>query len=140
MSEFSKFPVQLANEMPIKSRKVPVTTVAGGAGATAIAAIPVPIGAIVFAKATLKANDATAGHYAIYEVVAAAKNIAGTTALIGASSNPVALEDDATWAAAFAANNTDDTIDLQVTPDGSNDTDFEGVIEYITVRAVVAAS
>jgi len=108
-----------------KVHQIPSATLSGGASATAIAAVAVPAGMQVLIEVQVFAKDATAGENAVYQVIAAGKNTAGTTALIG-SPSIVALEEDATWVLTVAANDTDDTLDVMATPDGTNDTDFVG--------------
>jgi len=101
-------------------------TVTANAGATSIMSLfKVPLGVTMLVEATIFAKGATGSERAVYKLVGAIKNIAGTTALVGTVS-VTAFEDDAAWAATFVANDTKDTIDLQVTPDTATDTVFWG--------------
>lgn len=105
-------------------------TVAGGAGATVICSVAIPLGHILLGVLTAKAYDATAGESAVYEKRFAAKNVAGTSALVGSVASILALEDDATWEATVAVDDTDDEVDVTVTPDATNDTIFDAVVEW----------
>jgi len=109
----------------------PVTSLAGGASATAILSIPVPKGVMLLIEAIVKAYDATAGEVGLYKLTATISNKAGTTALVG-SATVVAYEDDATWVATIAANNSSDAAEIQCTPDGTNATKFQAFVTVLS--------
>ena len=107
-------------------------TVAGAAGATTIATIAkVPKGKTLLARVVIFAKDPTSGDLAHYEFRASVSNKAGTVALIGTVTAVHTAENDNTWVATAVANDTKDSLDLQVTPDGTNDTVFWGFAEVI---------
>lgn len=105
---------------------------AGGAGATTFGAVAkVPKSRQLLVRATIFAKDATSGDLAQYQLIGSVSNKAGTVALIGTVTADHTAENDATWAATLVANDTAKTIDLQVTPDGTNATVFWGFATII---------
>lgn len=122
---------------PNKTRRELRQVLTANAGATVMTGgkLNLDPGQAMIGRLVAMAHDPTAGHHAYYELSFVAKNIAGTTSLVGAVTSHVAVEDDATWAVTVAANDTDDTVDITVTPDASNDTTFKVVVEYEVVSA-----
>lgn len=111
------------------SRFIKKKELAGAAGATTIAAIAkVPRNKLLRVSGVVFAKDKVSGEYAAYTLIAHVANKAGTVALVGAVTVVSSVEEDATWAATLVANDTTGkkSIDLQVTPDGTNATIFWG--------------
>jgi len=108
-----------------------VKSLAGGAGATVIAKLAVPVGVTYFVKCLVKAVDTTADEAASYMLqVAVRRSAAGAVALVGAV-DAVSGENDATWAATLVADDVNKSINLTVTPDAANTTVFTYSMEAV---------
>lgn len=106
---------------------IPPKTVAANAGATSIATLfKIPLGGMVLVKATIYAKALTGAQRGAYEIIALLKNIAGTTTIVSAAVQGLVAEDTAGWNATLVANDTKDSVDLQVTPDVTLNTIFWG--------------
>jgi hypothetical protein len=64
-----------------------------------------------------------------YQVKAVVRNRNGKTALLGAQSQALALEDVAAWDVSITANDTTDVVELNVTPDATLATRWELTVE-----------
>lgn len=123
-----RIPIVLHDDIRSELKSVPSTSIAGGATGV-ILKVPVPKGCIVACKARIFAGSGTNGAY--YESTVVAKNVAGTTTLIGTETT-VQKENTAGWDLAATANDTSDTIDYTATADASTATRFVGFAEVIT--------
>lgn len=100
-------------------------------GADGVAfSIPVPIGHVVKVVSEIMLYDAVADEIGIYKDTVYAKNLAGTTSLVGATLADV-VEEDATWALVPTANDTTDAIDFTATVDATNASTMTGYY-YVT--------
>jgi hypothetical protein len=111
-----KFPLQIAK-----------ATLAGGAGSTVIYSKKVPLGNLIRIEAEIRAEDET--DTALYKLSAVVRNKSGTVDLVG-SAVVDAFETDSSWNATISANDTDDTFEISLTPDGSNATTYVGELVY----------
>lgn len=116
-------PVRYAPSGRVKGLKK--TTLTGGGGATVLRAFPVKSGRLVYIEAIVSAID-TAGVTGLFIVKAAARNVAGTTSLLG-TPNVLQLRDGSTVNVTVTANDTNDTIEVKGTP-AAADTDFNGKV------------
>lgn len=104
--------------IPFQTLSVPKAS--GGTGDTAVlASVSVPKGCMVVVEAEVQGYQATAGTVGFYKIVAVATNKAGTTALVG-SASVTAFENTSAWDATAVANDTNDTLDIQVTGENSS--------------------
>lgn len=119
-------------QMAFLTKNIRPKSLAGGTAATSILTLcKVPKGKILLAEVTVFALDATSGDRAAYHFIATVANKAGTVALVGTVTALHTAEDDNTWVVTAVANNTSKTLDLQVTPDGTNATKFWGYAKII---------
>lgn len=94
---------------------------------------PVPVGELVVVEALVVGRQTT-GEVGVYKVVGAADNTAGTTALIGASTQDiVAIEDVAGWAVDVEINDTTDEIEVTVTGAVGDTVNWSGKITIYQV-------
>lgn len=113
--------------VPVLTMPIPPKTVAAAAGAGSIMTLfKVPLGAMMLVKATIYAKGVATSQRAAYEVTALLKNIGGTTSVVQATVAGFTAEDTGAWAATLVANDTKDSVDLNVTPDVTVNTIFWG--------------
>ena len=109
----------------MKQFKIPNVTLTGGAGATKVASVPIPTGELIRVVAEVRTKDATTGDNSFIVGTAVVKNLAGTTTIVGSASIDATFSEGAA-ALTMVANDTDNTLDIKVTP-SANDTIAEGI-------------
>lgn len=100
-------------------------TLLNGDGAETIA---IPTGYAMSFHGTIAGCDTTSGDVGAYLVKGVIKNVDGTTTMVGSTVETLA-EDDAAWGITLSADNTNDTLKIDFTGDGSNQTRWQGKIE-----------
>lgn len=104
----------------------PKTTVANSGAQSILTLFKIPLGGMMLVRAIIYAKAVTGTQRAAYEITALLKNMAGTTSIVSAAVAPFTAEDTAAWNATLVANDTKDSVDLQVTPDVTLNTIFWG--------------
>lgn len=75
---------------------------------------------------------------AIYELKATIRNRGGLTSLVGALNSLFSAEDVAAWDATITADDTNDAVQVNFTPDATLATRYDAVVEYILAPADAA--
>lgn len=71
------------------------------------------------------------GDAAMFDFAGCIKNISGTTALVGDPSPNFWVADDATWSCEVVADDVGDTLQINATGDGTNDTNWSATIDLV---------
>lgn len=114
---------------------------AGGAGATEIfirdaanARLTLQSSAVIVGEVFCTAFDFTAGETAGYQFTFGYQNIAGTTTE-KTNNKTILWEDDATWDVSLSADDTNDSMKVEFTPDGANATEVTCTAKYSEIRS-----
>jgi len=103
-------------------------------GTAGTAKIAIPSGKAFFITASIAGILSTGAKAAHYIRKASIKNVAGTTALIGAISTVgTDVEDDAAYDVTVTANDTDDTLDIAVTGKAAETIRWTAVVEAVEI-------
>ena len=77
-------------------------------------------------------RDATNNEVAVYKIKGVIKNIAGTTAeVVAGETEELIVKEDLTWAIDAQANDTSDTLELQVTGDAANTVEWTAILTLV---------
>jgi hypothetical protein len=96
--------------------------------------LSVAVGSVVAFDALVVGRDSVTGDSCAYKLVGAIKNIAGTTSILGTVGRSLLGEDDAVFDATITADDTNDSLKLEVVSSTVNETEWAATLEYTEVQ------